>query len=105
MTPRTDTCSEKTTEVRQERFQFFISYAHEARRIADAVERVIKAGMGPSADVFMDEALSFGVSFEQEIKKKLDETNVLVVVHSGILKPAFAFPGLELGYFIRIMED
>jgi hypothetical protein len=97
--------AEKTTEVLLERFHFFISYAHEDRRIADAVETMIKAAMGPSADVFMDEALSFGVSFEAEIKQKLDETNVLVVVHSGILKPAFAFPGLELGYFIRIMES
>jgi hypothetical protein len=93
------------TEVRPERLHFFISYAREDRRIAEAVEAMIKAAMGPSADVFIDEALSFGVLFEDEIKKKLDETNVLVVVHSGILKPAFAFPGLELGYFIRSMAD
>jgi hypothetical protein len=96
--------AETTTEIQQERFHFFVSYASEDRKIADAVETMIKAAMGPSADVFLDEALSFGVSFEEEIKKKLDETNVLVVVHSGILKPAFAFPGLELGYFMRIME-
>jgi hypothetical protein len=100
-----DNSEKKTTEVQPERFRFFISYAHEDRRIAEAVEAMIRAAMGPSADVFMDEALSFGVLFEEEIKKELDETNVLVVVHSGILKPAFAFPGLELGYFIRSMED
>ena len=99
-----DSGAEKATEVRPERFHFFVSYATEDRKIAEAVDTVIKAAMGPSADVFMDEVLSFGVSFEEEIKKKLDETNVLVVVHSGILKPAFAFPGLELGYFIHIME-
>jgi hypothetical protein len=50
-------------------------------------------------------ALPFGVSFQEEIKNRLDETNVLVVVHLAILKSAFAFPGLELGYFIRAMES
>jgi len=105
MTLSPDNIAKKTAEVSPERFQFFISYAHEDRRIAEAVEAMIRAAMGPSAEVFMDEALSFGVLFEEEIKKELDETNVLVVVHSGILKPAFAFPGLELGYFIRSMDD
>lgn len=100
----TGTAAAKLIEVAPERFHFFISYASEDRKIADAVETMIKTAMGPSADVFMDEQLSFGQSFEKEIKEKLDETNVLVVVHSGILKPAFAFPGLELGYFIHTME-
>jgi hypothetical protein len=98
------TAAKMTTEFRPEHFQFFISYAHEDRKIADAVASMIETAMGPSATVFIDEALSFGVSFEEEIKKKLNETNVLVVVHSGILKPAFSFPGLELGYFISISE-
>ena len=66
-----DTGAEKAIEVPQERFQFFISYASEDRKIADAVETMIKAAMGPSADVFMDEALSFGESFEEEIKENL----------------------------------
>lgn len=95
----------KPTAAPTDRFLFFISYAREDRKIADAVEMMIKDGMGPSADVFIDEALTFGVSFEDEIKKKLDETNVLVVVYSGVLKPTFAFPGLELGYFIHSMEN
>jgi hypothetical protein len=96
--------AEMPVEAPAERFHFFISYASEDSEIADAVETMIKTGMGPSADVFMDEALSMGESFEEEIKEKLARTNVLVVVDSGILKPAFAFPGLELGYFLHIME-
>src|SRR6202046_1850049 len=96
--------AETTAELKPERFQFFISYANEDEKIANAVLTAIKAAVGPSADVFMDVALSFGVGFEEEIKRKLHETNVLVVIHSGILKPAFAFPGLELGFFMGIME-
>ena len=101
----TGSVPESIPDVQSERFHFFISYAREDRKIADAVHTMIKKAMGPSADVFMDEALTFGVPFEDEIKKKLDKTNVLVVVHSGILKPAFAFPGLELGYFIHSMDN
>src|SRR5437763_1596736 len=86
-------------------FRFFISYARENHNIATAVKEAIQTATGPSALVFMDVALPFGVSFEKEIKNRLDETNVLVVVHSAILKSAFAFPGLELGYFIRAMES
>jgi len=44
------------------------------------------------------------LSFQEEIKKKLDETDTLVVVDSTVLKPAFGYTGMELGYFIRVME-
>jgi TIR domain len=92
-------------EPKPQPFRFFISYARENQNIAAAVKEAIQAATGPAASVFMDVALPFGVSFEKEIKNRLDETNVLVVVHSEILKSAFAFPGLELGYFIRAMES
>jgi hypothetical protein len=94
-----------SAEVKPERFRFFISYASEDYNIAIAVSNAIQTATGPSAEVFMDVALTFGDSFLKEIKTRLDETNVLVVIHSGILKSAFAYPGLELGYFLRIMES
>ena len=92
-------------ECKPQPFRFFISYARENYNIAVAIRDAIQSATGPAAVVFMDVALPFGVSFQEEIKSRLDETNVLVVVHSAILKSAFAFPGLELGYFIRAMES
>jgi hypothetical protein len=86
-------------------FRFFISYAREDYNIAIAVSNAIQTATGPAANVFMDIALPFGVSFEEEIKTRLDETNVLVVINSAVLKSAFSYPGLELGYFIRVMES
>ncbi len=86
------------------RFRFFISYAREDYNIAIAVNNAIQTAAGPAAEVFMDVALQFGVNFQEEIKSRLDHTNVLVVIHSGILKSAFAYPGLELGYFLRVIE-
>src|SRR3954447_9516852 len=44
-----------------------------------------------------------GLSFQDEIKKKLDETDTLVVIDSAVLKPAFGYTGMELGYFISVM--
>src|SRR5579863_8407974 len=86
------------------RLRFFISYAREDYNIAIAVNNAIQTAAGPAAEVFMDVALQFGVNFQDEIKSRLDHTNVLVVIHSGILKSAFAYPGLELGYFLRVIE-
>jgi hypothetical protein len=96
---------EKLTEVKAGRFRFFISYAREDYNIAIAVNNAIQTAAGPAAEVFMDVALQYGLNFQEEIKGRLDQTNILVVIHSGILKSAFAFPGLELGYFLRVMES
>jgi len=57
------TGAEEPIKFQPQRFEFFISYASEDRKIAVAVETMIKTGMGPSANVFMDKALSFGESF------------------------------------------
>ena len=82
----------------------FISYAREDETIAIAVSNAVQMALGPSAEVFIDSGLRFGLDFKAEIKKKLDETDVLIAVSSDALKPAFGFTGLELGYFIHSME-
>ncbi len=92
------------SEVKPRVFRLFISYAREDTKIAIAVHNALQSALGPSAEVFIDSGLSFGLSFQDEIKKKLDETDTLVVIDSAALKPAFGFTGMELGYFIRAME-
>src|SRR5215467_302676 len=57
-----------------------------------------------SPNVFMDNALRFRLSFQDEIKERLDETDLLVVIYSATLKPSHGYTGLELGYFIGAME-
>jgi hypothetical protein len=84
--------------------RLFISYAREDEKIAIAVANAVQMALGPSAEVFIDSGLRFGLDFKAEIKKKLDETDVLIAVSSDALKPAFGFTGLELGYFIHSME-
>jgi|GEM_PF-3888221 len=84
--------------------RLFISYAREDEKIAIAVSNAVQIALGPSAEVFIDSGLRFGLDFKAEIKKKLDETDVLIAVSSDALKPAFGFTGLELGYFMHAME-
>src|SRR5947199_4734044 len=76
-------------EAKSQVYRFFISYAREDEKIAIAVYNALETAMGPSAKVFIDSGLRFGLSFQEEIKKKLDETDTLVVIDSAVLKPAF----------------
>ncbi len=82
----------------------FISYAKEDEKIAVAAFEAIRTALGTFADVFIDNALQFGVSFQDEIRKRLDETDLLVVIYSATLKPSHSFTGMELGYFIGTIE-
>ena len=90
-------------EAKSQVYRFFISYAREDEKIAIAVYNALETAMGPAAKVFIDSGLRFGLSFQDEIKKKLDETDTLVVIDSAVLKPAFGYTGMELGYFISAM--
>jgi hypothetical protein len=82
----------------------FISYAREDEKIAVAVFDALRTALGAFADVFFDNALHFGLSFLDEIKKRLDDTDLLVVIDSATLKPLFSWTGIELGYFMGVAE-
>jgi hypothetical protein len=85
-------------------FRLFISYAREDAKVAIAVFNALQSALGPSAEVFIDSGLRFGLNFEEEIRRRLDQTDTLVVINSNALKPAFGFTGMELGYFISAMD-
>jgi hypothetical protein len=85
-------------------FKLFISYASEDEKIAIAVSNAVQTALGPSAEVFIDSGLRYGLNFQEEIKSRLDETDVLIVIYSASLKPSHSFTGMELGYFIGVME-
>jgi hypothetical protein len=82
----------------------FVSYAREDEKIAIAVFEALRIGLGTYADVFIDNALRFGLSFQDEIKSRLDETDLLVVIYSATLKAVYSFAGMELGYFMGLMS-
>jgi hypothetical protein len=92
----------KTQEKRV--FHLFISYAREESKIAIAVSNALQKALGPSAEVFIDSGLPYGLNFEEQLRAKLDETDALVVIDSDTLKPAYGWTGMELGWFMRAME-
>jgi hypothetical protein len=81
----------------------FISYSREDEKIAVAVFDALRTALGTFADVFMDNTLHFGLNFLDEIKKRLDDTDLLVVIDSPTLKPNFSYTGIELGYYMGVM--
>ena len=83
------TGTEKVTDLgsKPRVLRIFISYAKEDQKIAIAVYNAIQIALGAFADVFIDDALRFGLKFQDEIKKRLDQTDVLVVIYSAELKP------------------
>lgn len=85
-------------------FHLFISYAREDAKIAIAVSNALQKALGPSAEVFIDSGLPYGLNFEEQLRGKLDETDALVVIDSDTLKPAYGWTGMELGWFMRAME-
>ncbi len=89
-------------------FRFFISYAREDEKIAIAVSNAVQTALGPSAEVFIDKAvLRLASSFEDEIKKKLDATDALVVINlDGFLSrrtgsPAWSWATLSASWNAR----
>jgi hypothetical protein len=96
--------SRPVSDTKARTFKLFISYASEDEKIAIAVNNAVQAAMGPSAEVFIDSGLRYGLDFQEEIKNRLDDTAVLIVIYSASLKPSHSFTGMELGYFIGVME-
>src|SRR4051812_16919922 len=96
--------AKESTESEPRPFKIFISYASEDQKVAIAVSNAIQLALGPSAEVFIDNGLRYGVDFQEQIERRLDETDVLVVIYSAAQKPSHSFTGVELGYFLSVMR-
>jgi hypothetical protein len=86
-------------------FRLFISYAREDEKVAIAVANAVQIALGPSAEVFIDSGLRFGLDFQEEIKTKLDETDAFIAIYSSISKPTFGFTGIEMGFFMHSVKN
>src|SRR3954453_1608010 len=87
-------------------FRIFISYASEDLAIATAVASCFKTALPDFfAEVNLDkDFLEPGSAFQTQIEAKLQGTDVLVIVYTGIEKSSHSFTGWEVGYFDRIMR-
>lgn len=85
----------------------FISYASEDLDIALAIGNTLQAALGDVfAEINIDKwFLQAGSEFQQQIKKKLDRTDVLIVVYTGAEKESHSYTGWEVGYFEKAIEN
>jgi hypothetical protein len=84
----------------------FISYASEDRDIALAVGEALKAALHDDfAEINLDKwFLEAGVEFAAQIRRKLEQTDIFIIISTGMEKESHSFTGMEVGYFMRVME-
>jgi hypothetical protein len=85
--------------------KLFISYAKEDAPIAIAVSNCLQVALGNVfAETFIDTMLTAGLDFSAQIQQKLDETDVLIIIYTGVDKPSHSWTGVELGYFLSVLK-
>jgi TIR domain len=85
--------------------KLFISYAREDAPIAIAVSNCLQAALGNVfAEIFIDNMVTPGLAFNVQIQEKLDETDILIIVYTGVDKPNHSWTGVELGYFLSALK-
>jgi hypothetical protein len=85
--------------------KLFISYAREDASIAIAVSNCLQVALGNVfAEIFIDSMLTPGIDFSAQIQEKLDQTDVLIIVYTGVDKPSHSWTGVELGYFLSALK-
>lgn len=87
-------------------FRIFISYASEDLAIATAVASCFKTALPDFfAEVNFDkEFLEPGSAFQAQIETKLQQTDVLIIVYTGVEKRSHGYTGWEVGYFDHIIR-
>jgi hypothetical protein len=98
--------STRSSELEPPVLRIFISYASEDREIALAVGETLKGALDDDfAEINLDKwFMEAGIEFATQIRKKLEQTDIFIVISTGIEKESHSFTGMEVGYFMRVME-
>lgn len=88
------------------RFRIFISYASEDVAVAEAIGKCLKTALGRYfAEINLDKwFLQSGVPFKGQIESRLEESDVLIIVYSGVGKLSHGYTGWEVGFFDHLMR-
>jgi hypothetical protein len=81
--------------------RLFVSYAQEDAKIAIAVSNALQEALGDTlAEVFLDKtSIEPGLEWRAQIEDRLETTDILVVVFTGVEKPSHSYSGWEVGFF------
>lgn len=77
----------------------FISHATEDGEIADALAKTLRASFFRSIEITKMSEIDLGVNWRQRIDDSINETDLLIAIATGRLKPSHSFTGYEVGNF------
>jgi hypothetical protein len=87
--------------------RLFISYASEDLNIALAIAQALSDALPEGfAEVCLDKwFLQAGAEVKRGIESKLEKTDFLIIVYTGVSKQSHSFSGWEVGYFERVRKN
>lgn len=87
--------------------RIFISYVSEDLNIAHAIARALGDALPEGfAEVNFDKwFMEAGVEFKRQLESKLERTDVLIIVYTGVDRRTHSFSEWEVGYFEKARKD
>lgn len=77
----------------------FLSYASEDDSIADALAKALRAAFVDRVDLSMMSEFPSGTKWRELIQDSIAQTDILIAIATGQLKPSHSFTGYEIGQF------
>jgi hypothetical protein len=77
----------------------FLSYASEDGLIAEALARALRTSFVDNIDITMMSEFPSGTKWRQLIQDSIAQTDLLIAIATGQLKPSHSFTGYEIGQF------
>src|SRR5262249_41956448 len=81
---------------RNDALNVFLSYASEDGEIADALARALRAAFVSDIEVTMMSEFPSGVNWRRLIGDSIAQTDLMVAIATGRLKPSHSFTGVEV---------
>ena len=85
----------------------FISYASEDRELASCFEAELLQlfSFSTAVNVFRDVNMERGKNYRNVIAAALNSADILLVILTDRMKPSYAYPGFEIGFFSKSLEE
>src|SRR4029077_12569956 len=79
--------------------KLFISYSSEDQQIADVLKLTLRAAFRDDINIIMMSEFATGLNWKGIIEQSISDTDVMIVIATGRLKPSHSFTGYEVGAF------
>jgi hypothetical protein len=79
--------------------KLFISYSSEDQQIADVLKLTLRSAFRDDIAIIMMSEFATGLNWKGIIEQSISDTDVMIVVATGRLKPSHSFTGYEVGAF------